>query len=414
MGIEHITLLRCTRCNKTYNTDLAYTCPACNLEGILDIEYDYEKVGRTLTLASLVNRPLNHWRYSELLPLRTDVGLPHLQLGWTPIYEAPRLAQALGLRAVFIKDDGRNPTASLKDRASSVGVVKACEAGAKMVACASTGNAASSLAGFAAAMNLKCLIFVPARAPEPKIAQLLIFGATVMRVEGSYDSAWDLCQKACERWGWYNRNAAVNPYLVEGKKTVGLEIGEQMADKMPDWVVFSVGDGCTIAGAWKGIHEMHRLGIAGRLPRMLGVQAEGASPIVEALRRGTELKPSGAETIADSIAVGHPRNWRKAIRSIRDSEGEMVRVSDEEILDAMRLGARRAAVFGEPAGVAALAGLKRAREENIIRADETALVVITGNGLKDTQSARQAAGDPISIEPDLMRLEKVLEEMRCL
>jgi threonine synthase len=318
------------------------------------------------------------------------------------------------MRAVYIKDDGRNPTASLKDRASSVGVVKACEAGAPVVACASTGNAASSLAGFAAAMGLKSIIFVPARAPEPKIAQLLIFGATVLRVEGSYDTTWEFCQKACERWGWYNRNAAVNPYLVEGKKTVGLEIGEQMADRMPDWVAFSVGDGCTIAGAWKGIHEMQKLGIAGRLPRMLGAQATGASPIVEAFKSGVDLKPSGAETIADSIAVGHPRNWRKALRALRDSDGEMVRVSDEEILEAMRLGARRAAVFGEPAGVAALAGLKRAREENIVKADDTALVVITGNGLKDTQSARQAAGDPISIEPDLSRLERVLEEMRYI
>jgi threonine synthase len=412
MSIEHITQLRCVRCNEVYKTEFAYTCPGCGIEGILDVEYDYNRVAHTLTRASLSERPYSHWRYRELLPLSSEIALPHLQIGWTPIYEAPRIATELGLREVYIKDDGRNPTASLKDRASSVGVVKACEIGAKIVACASTGNAASSLAGFAAAMNLKSFIFVPARAPEPKVTQLLIFGATVLRVEGSYDSAWALCQQACERWGWYNRNAAVNPYLVEGKKTVGLEIGEQMADSMPDWVVFSVGDGCTIAGAWKGIFEMNRLDIAKRLPRMLGVQAEGASPIVEAFRTKSDLKTSEAETIADSIAVGHPANWRKAIRSIRDSEGEMVRVSDSEILDAMKLAARKAAVFGEPAGVAALAGLKRAREENIIKPDETALVVITGNGLKDTQSARQAAGNPISIEPDLAKLELVLEEMR--
>jgi threonine synthase len=414
MSTEHITQLRCVRCNEVYKKDIPYTCPACGIEGVLEIEFDYDRVAHTFNRASLASRPLNHWRYQELLPVADNPRLPHLQIGWTPIYETPKIAAELGMRAVYIKDDGRNPTASLKDRASSVGVVKACEMGAPIVACASTGNAASSLAGFAAAMGLKSLIFVPERAPEPKIAQLLIFGATVLRVKGSYDSAWSLCQKACERWGWYNRNAAVNPYLIEGKKTVGLEIGEQMADLMPDWVVLSVGDGCTIAGAWKGIYEMHRLGIAGRLPRMLGAQAEGASPIVEAFRNGEDLKPGGAETIADSIAVGHPRNWRKAIKALQASSGDIVRVSDEEILEAMRLGARRAAVFGEPAGVAALAGLKRARIENIVKANETALVVITGNGLKDTQSARQAAGDPISIEPDLTRLEGVLEEMRYI
>lgn len=408
MSIEHILNLRCVRCHASYGLDVRYTCAQCGLEGVLDIEYDYDRVARTLTREALAGREFNHWRYRELLPIAADARLPHLQVGWTPVYAAPRLAAELDLPALYIKDDGRNPTASFKDRASSVGVVKACEYGATTVACASTGNAASSLAGFSAAMGLKSIIFVPARAPEPKVTQLLIFGATVLKVEGSYDDAWMLCQRACERWGWFNRNAAVNPYLIEGKKTAGLEIGEQMGERMPDWVVFSVGDGCTIGGAWKGIKEMHRLGIAARLPRMLGVQAEGARPVFEAFRSERDLQPSGADTLADSIAVGHPRNWRKAINAIRESHGQMVSVSDEEILDAMRAAARRAAVFGEPAAVAALAGLKRARREGIVKKDETALVVITGNGLKDVQSARQAAGNPLAIAPDLNAVEKAL------
>lgn len=410
MSIAHITQLRCVCCGQTYGLEQPYTCPKCGLEGILDVEYDYEHVGKTLTREALAARAQNHWRYLELLPIGADTPLPHLQVGCTPVYESARLAQILDLKMVYIKDDGRNPTASFKDRASSVGVVKAQEAGAKIIACASTGNAASSLAGFSAAVGLPSIIFVPARAPEPKITQLLIFGATVIRVEGSYEEAWHLCQSACEKWGWYNRNAAVNPYLVEGKKTAGLEIGEYFADQMPDWVVFSVGDGCTLAGAWKGIREMHQLGIAQRLPRMLGVQAAGASPIVEAFYNKTDLIASPAETLADSICVGEPRNWRKAIRALQESQGEMVKVSDEQILAAMRLLARQAAVFGEPAGVAALAGLQQARDMGLIKRNETALVVVTGNGLKDVQSARQAAGAPISIAPNLSRLAEVLQE----
>ncbi|KAF0248169.1 MAG: threonine synthase, partial [bacterium] len=246
------------------------------------------------------------------------------------------------------------------------------------------------------------------------ITQLLIFGSTVIRVQGSYEDAWWFCQRACERWGWYNRNAAVNPYLVEGKKTAGLEIAEQMSDNMPDWVVFSVGDGCTIAGAWKGIWEMHKLGITPDLPKMLGVQAIGANPIVTAFHNQTDLVSSSAETIADSICVGEPRNWRKAIKAIKDSNGEMIQITDEEILEAMRLAARSAAVFGEPAGVAALAGLKRARQAGVIKAKESALVVITGNGLKDVQTARQAAGSPISLEPNMDKLEQVLAQEKLI
>jgi threonine synthase len=380
------------------------------LEGVLDIEYNYDLVAETLNKDTLANRELNHWRYKELLPIAEDTTLPHLQVGWTPIYNAPKIAAEIGVKTVYIKDDGRNPTASFKDRASSVGVVKAVEKHAKIVACASTGNAASSLAGFAAAMGLRSIIFVPERAPEPKITQLLIFGATVLRVQGSYEQAWALCQKACEHFGWYNRNAAVNPYLVEGKKTAGLEIAEQMGDNIPDWVVFSVGDGCTIAGAWKGLVEMHKLGFIPRLPRMLGVQAIGASPIAKAFHTKQDLVVSDAHTIADSICVGEPRNWRKALKAIEDSNGEMIEVKDEDILSAMRLAARGAAVFGEPAGVAALAGLEHAKIHGIVKANESALVAITGNGLKDVQTARQAAGLPISIEPDMEHLEKLLAE----
>ena len=402
--------LRCLVCGSAYEYGNLHTCPHCGINGILDVRYDYEQARKTLTPTELRTRPYDHWRYSELLPVFPHVPVPNLHVGWTPVYDVPRLASALGIRKLYLKDDGRNPSSSFKDRASSVGVVKAQEFGFSTIACASTGNAASSLAAMAAASGLRSVIFVPQRAPEPKVTQLLIFGATVVRVRGTYEQAFDLCREACAKFGWYDRNSGTNPFLVEGKKTAGLEIAEQFGPMIPSWVVVSVGDGCTIGGIGKGLDEMHRLGFIDRVPRLLGVQAEGARPLLDAFKSGTELQPTATNTIADSIAVGTPRNWRRAIERIKESRGDMIAVSDEEILDAMKQTARLGGVFGEPAGVAGVAGLKKAIAEGIVGRDESAVVVITGNGLKDIQSAKRAAGEALDIEPDFQVLEKHLSD----
>ena len=406
----HVTGLRCEICEQSYEHSNLYTCPSCGDEGILNVEYDYDRVASAFSNRPLTTREQNIWRYNELLPVSADVARPHLLVGWTPVYDLPRLASAFGIKRLFLKDDGRNPTNSFKDRASSVGVLKAIEFGFGEIACASTGNAASSLAGLSAATGLKSYIFVPERAPEPKVTQLLIFGATVLRVAGTYEQAFDLCKAACEKYGWYNRNSGSNPFLVEGKKTAGLEIAEQLGENLPDWVVVSVGDGCTIGGIGKGLQEMKQLGIVDRVPRLLGVQAAGAKPIVDAFVSGKDLVPSATSTLADSIAVGTPRNWRRALKQIRLSSGDMIAVSDDEILEAMRVTARLGAVFGEPAGVAGFAGLKQAIEKGIVKKNESALCVITGNGLKDIQSARQAAGNAIEVKPSLADLTKVLSD----
>ena len=405
-----VTGLRCLLCDASYQHGELYTCPRCGMDGILDVGYDYDAVASALARRPLADRPTDIWRYGELLPVSPDVQPPHLRIGWTPVYDVPRLARAVGIGRLFLKDDGCNPTGSFKDRASAVGVIKAKEFGHREVACASTGNAASSLAGLSAAFGLKSTIFVPQHAPEPKVTQLLIFGATVFRVRGSYEDAFELCRTSCETFGWYNRNSGTNPFLVEGKKTAGLEIAEQCRDRMPEWVIVSVGDGCTIGGIGKGLQEMHRLGVISRVPRLLGVQAEGARPIVDAFASGKELLPSRSETLADSIAVGTPRNWRRAIAQVRASGGTMIAVRDAEILDAMRLTARLGGVFGEPAGVTGVAGLRRAIEDGIVKRQDSALVVITGNGLKDIQSARQAAGHEIEIEPDLEAVKEALAD----
>jgi threonine synthase len=396
-----VTGLRCLLCGAVYPHGDLLTCPRCGEQGILDVEYDYSKVAAALAGEQPGSRPFNIRRYRDLLPVSPDISFPFPDIGWTPVYDVPRLAELVGMARLLLKDDGRNPTASFKDRASAIGVMKAREFGHRDIACASTGNAASSLAGLATTCGLRSFIFVPERAPDPKVTQLLIFGATVFRVHGSYEDAFALCRQACETFGWYNRNGGINPFLVEGKKTAGLEIAEQCREAMPDWVVVSVGDGCTIGGIGKGLEEMRRLGVITRVPRLLGVQADGARPIVDAFVSGQDLIPSRSDTIADSIAVGTPHNWRRAIAQVHSSDGAMIAVSDEEILDATRMTARLGGVFGEPAGVAGVAGLRRAVAEGVIERGETALVVITGNGLKDIQTARLAAGEEMRIEPQL-------------
>jgi threonine synthase len=376
------------------------------VDGILDVLYDYDEVAARVsreTLAACGDESL--WRYLPLLPVASDDSIPRLRTGWTPLYDAPGL---LGIRSLHIKDDSRNPTASLKDRATAVAMARATEEGVSAVAAASTGNAGCSLAGFAAAEGVPCYIFVPAGAPEPKVAQLLVYGATVFAVEGSYDDAFDLAVRAIERFGWYNRCCAVNPYLVEGKKTVAFEIAEQLGFAAPDVVFVPVGDGCIMSGVYKGFAEFARLGLTSGVPRLVGVQAEGAAPVKAAFEGGCEMVPCEARTCADSIAVGHPRNWRKAVKGVGRSGGSMMAVSDDEILSAIPALARATGVFGEPAGVTAFAGLKKAVAAGAVRSDEVIVVLMTGSGLKDTESATRAAGEPIPVGRDLAEVERVL------
>lgn len=413
--MSHVTGLRCIHCDKHYAVaEVDYYCPACGYEdGILDVEYDYEAVAKSLNPDALQkNGVFSMWRYLPLLPVEDTTKIQHLQVGWTPLYDASKLAKELGVARLFVKDEGRNPTASFKDRASAMGVVKALEKGADRITCASTGNAASSLAGFAAAAGLPATIFVPERAPQAKVAQLLVFGAQVFAVQGTYDEAWELCMAAAAEFGWYNRNCAINPYLIEGKKTVSIELVDQLflqyGKAMPDWVVVSVGDGCTVGGVWKGLVEMHKLGFLPRLPKVLGVQADGCKPFLTAWKDKAPLQPTEANTLADSIAVGHPRNFQKGMNAIVESEGAFISVTDEEILWSIRTLARKAAVFGEPAGVAGVAGVKKAVEQGVVAATDTVALLITGNGLKDIQSAVQAAGAPTRIAPELSAVKAAL------
>ncbi len=409
--MDHVKGLKCVLCGQEWGTDeTLYTCPECGIKGILDVVYDYDLIGRRLTREALKdNQDRSIWRYIDLLPIADRSLIPPLQVGWTPLYDAERLRQSLEMPQLYIKDDGRNPTASFKDRASAVGVTKARELGFQIITCASTGNAASSLAGLAASVGLPTVIFVPQRAPAAKVAQLLIFGARVVSVKGTYDEAFDLCLEVSSEYGWYSRNTAVNPYLSEGKKTAALEVCEQLGWQAPDKMFVSVGDGCIIGGLWKGLRDLQALGFIERIPQLIGVQAEGSAPLVKTWQQGTEeIVPIIPDTIADSISVGIPRDGIKALRAVCNTDGMYVAVSDDEILEAMRILGREAAVFAEPAGATGFAGLLKLLREGRIDRSERVVVLVTGNGLKDTETAIKAAGKPHLIEPTIEAVRELV------
>jgi threonine synthase len=404
--------LKCVKCGREYHdAGVLYTCRDCGIAGILDVVLDYAQIKKEMTRQYFKNSAnFSMWRYLPAIPLEGTAGIQPLQVGWTPLYETGRFVRETGLQNLLIKDDSRNPTASLKDRASAVGVAKAIELDRSVMCAASTGNAASSLAGFAACAGIKTYIFVPETAPEAKIVQLLIYGANVFLVKGTYDTAVELCFEAAGSFGWYNRSCAINPYLVEGKKTIAYEICEQLGWQTPDMAVVAVGDGCSIAGVWKGFLECFKLGLIDRLPKLIGVQAAGANPVTRAFQNKiNSFAYQKPQTIADSISVGIPRNGIKALKAVHESEGLMIDVTDDEILEAMKILAQGTGIFGEPAGVASFAGITKMHRLGLLSGHERVVSIVSGSGLKDIKSAVRAAGQATVIEPDINEVKKAIE-----
>ena len=417
--MDHIKHLKCLICGKEYAPDeIEYICPDHGNEGIVDVVYDYELIGQRISKASLAANPdQTIWRYKPLLPVASDAPVPPLTVGGTPLYKADRLAEGLGLQHVWLKDDGRLPTASFKDRASAVAVVKAQEKGAEIITTASTGNAAAALSGLCASVEQKNVIFVPESAPQAKIAQLLVFGSTVMLVKGTYDDAFELCLQAAAEYGWYNRNTAYNPYMTEGKKTAVYEICEQLNWQAPDVIFVSVGDGCIIGGLHKGLKDLLALGWIDHMPRIIGVQAEGSAFMYEAWVDGEDVltkAPVSGKTVADSISAGLPRDRIKALAVVTETEGAYVCVTDDDILEAIPALARATGVFAEPAGAAAYAGLVKAVEMSLVDADERIVVLNTGSGLKDIKSAMKSVemvGTKATlVKPTMADLKRVLAD----
>jgi len=418
--MDHVLHLRSLISGRTFRPDeIDYVDPEFGPDGIVDVTYDYDVIKRHISRESL-RQDENHsiWRYKPLLPVRPDAPTPPLQVGWTPLYRAERLGATLGLRDLWVKDDGRNPTASFKDRASAIAVVKAQERGAQIVTTASTGNAAAALSGLCASVGQANVIFVPEKAPPAKVAQLLAFGSTVMLVRGTYDDAFELCLKAADAYGWYNRNTGFNPYMTEGKKTATLEICEQLGWQAPDRIFVSVGDGCIIGGLHKGLKDLMALGWIDHMPRLMGVQAAGSNYLAEAWERGEDVltkPPIDAHTLADSISAGLPRDRLKAMAAVVETGGAYVTVSDDEILAAIPALARGAGVFAEPAGAAAHAGLIKAVAEGLVSADERIVVLNTGSGLKDVAGAMKGVElvgtQPYRVAPDLEDLRRVMASL---
>ena len=405
----------CAVCGQAFALDsVTYTCPTCGPVGTLDMLYDYARLGAALRPADIsaktAPQQFNMWRYGPLLPITDPAVMPPLHVGWTPLIPAPRLAAAYGLGEVWLKDDGRNPTASLKDRASAMVVARATQINAPVVTTASTGNAAAALAGLCASVGLRAVIFVPAKAPAAKIAQLLVYGATVLLVDGTYDDAYALSVQAAAEYGWYCRNTGMNPYTTEGKKTAALETVEQLGWRAPDVMIVSVGDGNIIAGQYKGFYDLYQLGWIDRMPRLIGVQAAGSANLVRAWQNhipAEAMQPGPSDTIADSISAGLPSDRAKGLRAVNATGGVYLSVTDAEILAAIPALARGSGVFAEPACAAALAGLTKARESGAVRHGESVVLLITGNGLKDIKGAMASiegeGGLPIGREMSAVR-----------
>jgi threonine synthase len=396
---------KCILCGSEYDPQTTlYVCPKHGNDGILDTIFDYRRIKEATSPRAISDsHDFSIWRYAQLLPIdNARESAPPLQVGWTPLYNSTTLGARLGLSHLYFKDDGRNPTASFKDRASAVVVAKARELGVKLITTASTGNAGAALAGLAASAKMPAVIFVPQTAPQAKIAQLLIFGARVILVKGTYDQAFDLCLEVSKEFGWYCRNTAYNPYTVEGKKTASIELCEQLRWKAPDAIVVSVGDGNIICGLWKGLRDLLSLGWIEKMPKLIGIQAEGSAACYNAWKAGMEkITAVNAQTVADSISADMPRDGVRAVRAVRETGGVYLTVTDDEILAAIPELARGEAIFSEPAASAAYAGLKKAAMQGLVKSDETIVCMLTGNGLKDIASAMKVAGEGTVIEPTL-------------
>ena len=415
---------RCSLCQTEYTPgETTYTCPKDG--GNLNVLLDYDAIKNKYKPDDILSRnDSSLWRYLPLLPVSAPPGdsTPLHAAGGTPVFKLTSPAEGLGLQNLWLKDESKNPTASFKDRASAVVVTRAQEIGAEVVVTASTGNAGAALAGMSAAIGQKAIIFAPKSAPQAKVAQLLIFGAKVILVDGTYDDAFDLTVKCADEFGWYCRNTGYNPFTAEGKKTAAFEIWEwwrgahrelhkrigEETDHAPLTVFVSVGDGNIISGIHKGFKDLQQLGWMARMPRIVGVQAEGSAAIANAFDGNTEtITPVSAKTLADSISVDLPRDGVRAVRAAKETNGTYIKVSDDEILKAIaELG--RAGVFAEPAGATVYAGLVKGAGSGLVGGEDPVLVLNTGSGLKDIRAAMQAVQQAPIIEPTLKAVKKIL------
>jgi threonine synthase len=405
-----VTYQECINCGTKYPIDeVIYFCRKCG--DILEIKLDYDMAKDMLKKSWWKKMPLSVWRYRDLMPITDPSRIVTLNEGGTGLHQCKRLAKALGLKQLYVKNEGENPTGSFKDRGMTVGVTKAVELGVKSVICASTGNTSASLAAYAAKAGLQCAVLIPSgKIAYGKLSQAIIYGAKVIQVRGNFDQALDIVFKLSEKHRDIYLLNSINPFRIEGQKSLGFEICEQLDYKSPDRIIVPVGNAGNISAIWKGFTEFHKLGFVKTLPKMTGIQAAGAAPIAQAIKSGSsEITPvSKPETVATAIRIGAPVSWKKAMKAIRDSGGTAETVTDDEILDAQKMLARLEGIFVEPASASSIAGLKKLIENGEVDKNEHVVCVTTGHGLKDPDIAIRMSEKPVEVDAELEAIERVL------
>jgi threonine synthase len=399
----------CIDCHSRFDShERLYICPKC--AGLLEIEFDLEELSDKLDRGRLKSEPPKVWKYRAFMPIFDDLKIVTLHEGGTPLQRCHRLEREIGVRELYVKNEGANPTGSFKDRGMTVGVTKALEFGARIVACASTGNTSASLAAYAARAGLKCFVILPSgKVALGKVAQAIMHGAEVMGINGNFDQALAAVRKICdERSDIYLLNS-LNPFRLQGQKTIGFEVADQLGLKVPDRVVVPMGNCANIWAIYKGFVEYEATGMTKGIPMMTGIQAEGAMPIVDAIKRGLDkfVPVDNPETMATAIRIGRPVNGPKAIRAIRESRGTAESVTDEEIISAQKSLARLEGLGVEPASASTIAGLRKLVEQGVIGRDERVVCIATGHMLKDPEEAIAVSERPVEVE-----MEAVIKMMR--
>ncbi len=404
--MSYVKGLKCRECGRPYPKEPIYVCEYCF--GPLEVDYDYDKIKKGLTRETIVSRPQNLWRYRELLPIDGEP-TDGLYSGFTPLVRAKNLGKVLGVKELYIKDDSvSHPTFSFKDRVVAVALSKAKEFGFDTVACASTGNLANSVSAQAAVAGLKRYIFIPADLEAGKVIGTLIYDPVLIAVEGNYDQVNRLCSEVALKYKWAFVNINIRPFYAEGSKTYGYEIAEQLGWKAPRHIITPCAGGSLITKIWKGLNEFHKLGLIGKVDtRMYAAQAAGCAPISTAVKEGADIiKPVKPRTIAKSLAIGNPADGIYAAGVVKESGGWAEDVSDDEIVEAIKLLATTEGIFTETAGGVTLGVTRKLIKQGRIPKDESIVVCVTGNGLKTQEAVSEKIGRPIKIKPNLASFEE--------
>jgi threonine synthase len=404
--------LKCRECRKEYPAKPLHVCEFCF--GPLEVDYNYDEIRGMISREGIAQGPMSLWRYAALLPVE---GPPTVGLhgGFTPMVRARNLARALGLEALYLKNDTVNhPTLSFKDRVVAVALTRAKELGFDTVACASTGNLANSVSAHAAQAGLKCYVFIPSDLEAAKILGNLIYKPRVIAVEGNYDDVNRLCSEIASEYAWAFVNINIRPYYAEGSKTLAYETAEQLGWRSPDHVVVPIASGSLLTKIWKGLKEFDHLGLIPPVKtRVSGAQAEGCSPVAEAFKMKRDfIKPVKPKTIAKSLAIGNPADGYYALKTVKETGGSVEVATDAEIVDGITLLAETEGIFAETAGGVTVAVLKKLVEQGTIRKGDVAVAYITGHGLKTQEAVMQAVGEPVRIQPNLGSFEQTIQNIQ--